>query len=90
MMTLEMDGRWLRLTGRLDVHTVGAAFEALRGLQAAPAQVDATALEGLDTAGVQWLFVLARRHGGALEVKGASKTVTATLAAAGFAGWVTR
>lgn len=88
MVKLDVDGSALRLEGRLDVHSVKHAHETLQQLCARPSRIDAKLLDGLDTAGAQWLFVLARRHGGSLEVVNASKAVVATLKAAGFERWV--
>ncbi|MBL8937341.1 MAG: STAS domain-containing protein [Archangium sp.] len=88
MVKLDLDGPVLRLSGRLDVHSVKQAHQTLQALGASPGRIDAKSLEGLDTAGAQWLFVLARRRGGSLEVVNAPKPVVATLKAAGFEGWV--
>lgn len=90
MLKVDVDGSLLRLEGRLDVRSVMHAHQTLQQLGASPGRLDARGLEGLDTAGAQWLFVLARRHGGSFEILNASKPVVATLTAAGFERWVVR
>ena len=88
-MKLEHDGKSLHLEGRLDIHSVKEALASFKGLGARDCKrVDVKGLELLDTAGVQWLYWLAQRHGGTLEVVNASKAVKATLKSAGFEPWV--
>jgi anti-anti-sigma regulatory factor len=88
MVKLAIAGQSLRLEGRLDIQSVKKAHESLKALNVKPQQLDAKGLEGLDTAGVQWLLWWAKQAGGPLEVTGASKSVAATLTHMGLGDWV--
>jgi anti-anti-sigma regulatory factor len=89
MIKLTGSDQSMRIEGRLDIGTIKEAHEALHELGWKPKHLDAGGLEGLDSAGVQWLWWVARHHDGALQVTHASKPVQSVLKAAGFERWVT-
>ncbi len=78
----------LRLEGRLDIHTVKVAHEALLKRKTTPKGVDAKNLESIDTAGVQWLWWISTKNGGNLTVTNASTPFKNLLKAAGLERWV--
>lgn len=82
-------GECLKLEGKLDINSVKARHEALLAGGTMPQQIDAKGVELLDTAGVQWLWWLASKHGGNLSITNASPAVKTVLRAAGLERWVT-
>lgn len=82
-------GECLKLEGKLDIHSVKARHDALLAGGTMPQHIDAKGVELLDTAGVQWLWWMASKHGGNLAIANASPAVKTVLRAAGLERWVT-